>query len=223
MSDGLNFVAIDFETANAKMDSACALGAVLVEDGKIVERRYSLIDPDVPFEKFCTYIHNITEERVKGMPHFSDIYATLRPMLEGRTVVAHNAEFDFAVLKASCEARGLKLPDCKPFCTVEMARSAWPELPKHRLNVLCTHFSIPLQHHNAVEDATACAQLLLLCAKQQGAKTVEELRAKLNMDKEKPEKKAPRRRRKPKGAEGAQAGQNAPQEGISGGEMGRAG
>ena len=177
----MDFVAIDFETANATPDSACALGAVVVKNGNIVERRYSLIDPGVPFEKFCTYIHNITAERVSGMPLFSNIYTRLFPLINNAVIVAHNVAFDYAVLKASCESRGLPLPNCSPFCTVEMAQKAWPDLPRHKLNSLCTHFSIALNHHNAADDATACAQLLLLCAKEQHVKSIEALRAKLNL------------------------------------------
>lgn len=70
----MNFVAIDFETANGSRDSACAIGAVVVRDGKIVERKYSLINPKVPFQKFCTYIHGITDLAVRKAPTFEDIY-----------------------------------------------------------------------------------------------------------------------------------------------------
>lgn len=172
----INFVAIDFETANSQRDSACALGAVLVQDGKIIDRRYTLINPNVPFHYFCTQIHGILEEDVSFSPTFSDIYPMLFKMLDKQVVVAHNASFDIAVLKASCENRHLPMPDVTPFCTVEMARKAWPELPKHRLNSLCDVFNIPLKHHNAVADATACAMLLLRCAEENKVSDTYELR-----------------------------------------------
>lgn len=172
----MDFVAIDFETANAQLDSVCALGIAIVRDSKIVERKYSLVNPEKPFEKFCTYIHNITAARVEGMPTFNDLYPKLFEILDGQYVVAHNASFDYGVLKASCESRGLPLPDCRLFCTVAMSQKAWPELPKHKLSALCEAFSLDLNHHNAVDDATACAQILLRCAKEKKAGSIPELK-----------------------------------------------
>ncbi len=173
----LNFVAIDFETANANRDSACALGAVIVQNGVIVDRRYSLIKPKGDFQKFCTYIHGIDAAAVRNAPSFSDIYPTVFRMLDGQTVVAHNASFDIAVLRASCENRNLLMPNIESFCTVEMARKAWPNLSKYKLNLLCEEFSLPLKHHNAIEDATACGMILLKCAQEYHASSVEELQA----------------------------------------------
>ena len=175
----MDFVAIDFETANGSRNSACALGAVVVREGKIVDRRYSLIDPQVPFQRYCTYIHGITEGVVKGMPTFSDIYPAVYKLLNNQVVVAHNAPFDIAVLRASCESRGLEMPKCDPFCSVEMSRTAWPELPHHRLNSLAEEFHLSLNHHNAIGDASVCAELVLLCADQMGANNIDELRGML--------------------------------------------
>lgn len=172
----INFVAIDFETANASRDSACALGAAIVRDGQIVDRRYTLLRPDVPFQRFCTYIHGIHESDVVHSPRFDDIYPTLFALLNEQTVAAHNASFDIAVLQASCRSRGLHMPQIESFCSVEMARKAWPELPKHKLNALCAAFSLPLKHHNAVEDATACAAIILRCAQELGVDSLDALR-----------------------------------------------
>jgi DNA polymerase-3 subunit epsilon len=175
----MDFVAIDFETANGSRNSACSLGVVIVKQGRIVDRRYSLINPQTNFQRYCTYIHGITESAVKNAPTFSDIYPVLFDMLNGQVLVAHNAPFDVAVLKASCDGRGLATPRVDPFCSVEMARIAWPELPHHRLNSLAEQFHLDLRHHNAIGDATACAQLVLLCADQFGANNIAELRGML--------------------------------------------
>jgi len=175
----MDFVAIDFETANGSRNSACSLGVVIVEKGRIVDRRYSLINPQTSFQRYCTYIHGITESAVKTAPAFSDIYPVLFNMLDGQVLVAHNAPFDVAVLKASCDGRGLAMPRVDPFCSVEMSRVAWPELAHHRLNSLAEQFGLDLRHHNAIGDATACAQLVLLCADQFGANNIAELRGML--------------------------------------------
>lgn len=175
----MNFVAIDFETANGSRNSACALGVVVIEDGRMTQRRYSLINPQMPFSRYCSYIHGITPPAVKNAPTFSDIYPEVYRLLHNKIVVAHNAPFDIAVLRASCEARGLEMPNVEPFCSVEMSRTAWPELPHHRLNSLAEEFDLPLNHHNAIGDATVCAQLVLLCADNFGANNMTELKGML--------------------------------------------
>ncbi len=71
------------------------------------------------------------------------------------------------------------MPKVDPFCSVEMSRVAWPELAHHRLNSLAEQFGLDLRHHNAIGDATACAQLVLLCADQFGANNIAELRGML--------------------------------------------
>lgn len=171
----INFVAIDFETANSKPDSACAVGAVVVRDGVIIDRRYSLINPLVSFSTFCTNIHGIQESTVKNAPYFEDIHTPLYKILNGQIFAAHNASFDANVLRISCENRNLAVPSITVFDSVEMSRKAWPELAHHRLNALCEYFQLPLKHHNAIEDATACALLILRCAEQMHANSLDEL------------------------------------------------
>ena len=171
----MDFVAIDFETANSQRDSACALGAVVIKNDKIVERRYSLINPHVEFHRYCTKVHGITKEAVASSPSFQDIYPVVFKMLDNCDLFAHNASFDAAVLKASCESRGLETPAFNQYCSVEMSRKAWPELTYHRLDALCEHFNITFKHHNAIEDATACALIVLIAAKEFNASTPKEL------------------------------------------------
>lgn len=173
----LNFVAIDFETANEQRDSACALGLAIVSNGEIIDRRYSLLNPQVNFQEYCTVIHGITEDVVRKAPKFQDIHPVLYRLLNGKTVAAHNALFDVGVLRASCESRKLKMPNFIMFDSVDMSRKAWPELPHHRLNYLAEEFNLPLKHHNAVEDATACALLILTAAKQFEVDSIEDLKA----------------------------------------------
>lgn len=186
----LNFIAIDFETASASRDSACSLGAVTVRDGVIVDRRYSLIKPNGPFSEFCIRVHGITEKDVETAPTFSDIYPVVYKLLNNQVVVAHNANFDIGVLRASCESRNLLMPNVTPFCTVDMSRIAWPDLPKHKLNTLCDEFHFPLNHHNAIADATACGQILLRCADELHATSIEDLQNTLAKRKAKQQRKA---------------------------------
>lgn len=154
------FVAIDFETADYGRDSACSVALVRVDHGRVVASANRLIRP--PRRDFMfTGIHGITWRDVQREPVFADVWAAVSPLLEGATaLVAHNASFDKSVLNACCLAAGMEAPPLPFACTVRIARSTWG-LTVAKLDVVCAHLGIPLQHHDALSDASACARIVL--------------------------------------------------------------
>jgi DNA polymerase-3 subunit epsilon len=154
------FVAIDFETADHGADSACAVGLALVERGRLTASAYHLIRP--PRRRFTfTWVHGLTWGDVAGAPTFAELWPTLERFLNrGEALVAHNAGFDRAVLRACCAAAGVAPPPLPFLCTVRLARSAWSVRPT-RLPDVCRHLAIGLNHHDALSDARACAQILI--------------------------------------------------------------
>jgi DNA polymerase-3 subunit epsilon len=154
------FVAIDFETADAGRDSACAVGLVRVEGGEIVRREQRLIRP--PRSRFeFTWVHGITWEDVRGEPPFGRVWPELAGILEGAEfLAAHNAGFDRSVLSSCCRAADLPAPALPFECTMRLARRAWGIRPT-RLPDVCGRLGIELRHHDALSDAEACARILL--------------------------------------------------------------
>jgi DNA polymerase-3 subunit epsilon len=160
------FAAIDFETADPGRDSACAIGVVRVERGRITERVHRLIRPPCPHVEF-TWVHGITWAQVKDEPRFGEVWRDLVPLLEGTEfLAAHNASFDRSVLRACCAAAGLPEPSTPFECTVKLARRTW-DLRPAKLPDVCRHLRIPLRHHDALSDAEACARIVL-AARAQG-------------------------------------------------------
>ena len=154
------FVAIDFETADRGRDSACAVGLVRVEGGKIVFTESRLIRPPRRDFEF-TYIHGITWSMVANEPDFSEIWPAMAPILDGATfLAAHNAAFDRSVLYTCCKSAGLEPPPISFQCTVALARKQWGLYPT-KLPTVCRHLGIDLNHHDPGSDATACAQIIL--------------------------------------------------------------
>ncbi|NQW02265.1 MAG: 3'-5' exonuclease [Rhodospirillales bacterium] len=155
------FTAIDFETADHGRDSACAVAAVTVADDEIIDRYVQLIRPPRA-DFFFTHIHGISWEDVETSPTFADIWPALSEFLAPSDfLVAHNAGFDRSVLNKCCQTSDIAIPDKRFACTVKAARSAWRDLPSHKLNIVCDHLSIPLQHHDALSDAEACARIAI--------------------------------------------------------------
>ena len=75
-------------------------------------------------------------------------------------LVAHNASFDKGVLHACCETANVSPPKHEFLCTMQMAREKW-NLSSARLPVVCERLKIPLDHHNALSDAEACAKIAM--------------------------------------------------------------
>jgi DNA polymerase-3 subunit epsilon len=156
----MNFLAIDFETANYFRDSACAVGLVRVENNKIVEKVSYIIRPPSNWFVF-TYIHGLTWNDVKNEPHFGEIWEKVHPLFRNIDfLVAHNATFDKSVLKACCERYRISPPTLSFQCTMQLSRALWKIYPTD-LESVCRHFRIPLKHHDALSDTIACAKIMI--------------------------------------------------------------
>lgn len=155
-----SFIALDFETADQRPDSACAIGLVRVEHGQIVKRVYHLIRP--PRSRIIfSHIHGIYWRDVADQPTFADLWPVLAPEFDGvQFIAAHNAPFDRGVLNACCLATGVDMPAAPFKCTVQLARKVWNIRPT-RLSNVCDYLHIPLNHHHAGSDAEACARIVI--------------------------------------------------------------
>ncbi len=158
----MDFVAIDFETANYERDSACSIGWAVVRNDAVVSNGVRLIRPPYRhFEYRFTELHGLTWEDVATAPTFGDLWPELHELLEGQMLAAHNAPFDMGVLAALLDRYRLRSPKSSYFCTCVLARRAWPELPNHKLGTVARHLGIPLNHHQAESDAVACARIAI--------------------------------------------------------------
>ncbi len=179
----LDFVAIDFETANKDAASAISLAAVTVENGKITKRAYSLIKPPTDyFEPEFIDIHGITPKMVEGKPTFDTLWpAIYERHLKGKMIIAHNAKFDMGVLKGMLEYYRIQVPSMTYACTVKISRKVWPELVNHRLNTVGNFLGYDFHHHQALDDAQVCAQIAVAAARQEHVNSMSELLDKLHL------------------------------------------
>ena len=99
---------------------------------------------------------------VEDAPYFGEIWSDIREMIEDtEMLLAHNAAFDISVLRACITIEDIKTSIPPHFCTVKMARAKLPFLQNHKLNTVCNHFNIELDHHEALSDARGCAGIAL--------------------------------------------------------------
>ena len=155
------YVAFDVETPNRYNSRMSAIGLSVIENGRIVQDFFSLVDPEQPFDWFNSQLTGINEETVFGAPDFPTVWKRIEPMMSRGVLVAHNASFDMSVLKKCLESYEIEWKPCvEGICTVRMGRSLLPGI-SHKLNDLCDHFGIGLDHHRADSDSRACAEILL--------------------------------------------------------------
>lgn len=156
-----DFVAIDFETANNNKSSICSCGIVMVKDGEVQEKKHFLIRPNVlKFNKRNTDIHGLSIKDVEDKPTFDKLWPEIKEFINDELVVAHNASFDLTALRAVLDSYRLDYPNIDYICTVHLAKKTVKDVANHKLNTLAQHFSIPLNHHDALSDAEACARLV---------------------------------------------------------------
>ena len=153
-----DFAAIDFETANCERSSVCSVGVVIVRNGEIVDRFYSLIKPEPEYYNYwCTRVHGLTAQDTDNAPIFPDIWKQVEPLIEGLPLVAHNKAFDESCLKAAFRTYQMDYPDYEFYCTCIASRKVWPG-GHHNLDIIAERCGYILEnHHNALADAEACA------------------------------------------------------------------
>jgi DNA polymerase-3 subunit epsilon len=153
------FIAIDFETANPKRVSACALGYVKVSNCEIVETKGYLIKPVGGHAPFQSKIHGIKDEHTFDKPEFRRLFPEIKDILN-LPLVAHSL-FDKQVLNALSDHFHLEL-SFEYVDSSSIAREKLPDLKNYKLKTLAKHFRLPaFKHHDATEDAIACAKIFL--------------------------------------------------------------
>ena len=150
-----SFTAIDFETAQGYRWSICQVGLVRVENGIITKELDILVQPpDNYYWTNFTAIHGISAKDTVSSPTFNLIWDKIAPYIVSQNVIAHNGfGFDFPVLNKTLEYYGIMPPEYNKFCTYKIYRD--------NLASLCSKYGISLNHHDALSDAKACAELFL--------------------------------------------------------------
>lgn len=156
------YVAFDVETPNRTSNRMSAIGITVIEDGAVAGDFYSLVNPETYFDYFNVQLTGIDEEVVRNAPTFPELWSRIEPLMSSGTLVAHNASFDMRVLKRCLLDYDLNWHGEVPYlCTMQIGRRVLPGMRSHKLDVLCNHYGIELDHHHAGSDSRACAQILL--------------------------------------------------------------
>ena len=157
------FVVFDLETTgfSNKNDKITEIGAVKVKNFEIVDRFNELINPekDIPYK--VQELTGITNDLIKDKPTIEEILPKFMEFVGDSVLVAHNAEFDIGFINQKCKEMNIEFKN-KSVDTLMLARILLPHLKRFKLNNLTKELGIPLHnHHRAVDDAAATAQIFI--------------------------------------------------------------
>ena len=175
----MRFVAVDFETANGFVGSICAVGLAVISGGTIEESRFWLVKPHKDhrrFDSFNVAIHGIRAQDVAGALEFDALYRQeILPRITGNVVAAHNAAFDMSALRHVLDLYHIGYPDIRYVCTCKASLKTWEDLENHRLDTVSRFLNFTFKHHDALEDALACANILTEVFRKHQTDDLEEL------------------------------------------------
>ena len=159
------YVVFDIETTGLSLtrDMITEIGAIKIENGIIIDEYNQLINPEMSIPEKITEITGITNDMVKDKPTIKEILPDFKVFIEDSVLVAHNASFDTGFLREQFFRNGDVL-DNPILDTLELTRALFPNLKSHKLNIVAKHLNVSLiNHHRAVDDAKATAEIFLKC------------------------------------------------------------
>lgn len=160
----MRLAGLDFETANFRRGSICAVGCAVIEDSVVHSSREWLVYPHQGYRWVLpefTAIHGLSHWDIKDAPTFPEVWVELLPMLlSADCVIIHNAPFDLGHLRSVLELYQLPPVSFYYADSVTITRQRIPGLSSYSLNSVAAHFGIDFKHHNALEDALTCAKII---------------------------------------------------------------
>ena len=177
-----DYVVFDLETTgfSPETNRIIEIGAVKVQNGKIVDKFSTFVNPQVPIPFRIEQLTSINDSMVIDAPVIADIHPEFMKFCEGCVMVAHNADFDMSFIKKNCQR--LDIP-CKPTIvdTVALARVLLPNLNRFKLDTVAKALGVSLEnHHRAVDDAGCTAEIFVKfieMLRDRGMSTLDEVNA----------------------------------------------
>ena len=172
------YAILDIETTGGQFnEEGITEIAIYKFDGhEIVDQFISLVNPEIPIQPFVVKLTGINDAMLRSAPKFFEVAKRIIEMTNDCVLVAHNAEFDYRILRTEFRRLGYDFKQ-KTLCTVELSKKLLPEQTSHSLGKLVRALGIPMaDRHRASGDALATVKLFkLLLDKDLNKEIVKEL------------------------------------------------
>ena len=170
----MKYAILDIETTGGKYNEEGITEIAIYQfDGhEVTDQFISLINPEIPIQPFVVNLTGINNAMLTTAPKFYEVAKRIVEITENCIIVAHNAVFDYRILRTEFERLGFSF-ERKSLCTVELAQQLLPNQKSYSLGKLVRSLGIPLSdRHRANGDALATVQLFKLLLSKDSAKTI---------------------------------------------------
>ena len=152
----VTFVVFDTETTgfSPTTDRIVEVGVVKFRNGKVIEEKSWLINPqrDIPY--WATKVHGINNAMVKDKPTFQEIYPEFQEFIRGSVLMAHNARFDISFVKAEAKRAGEPMPPNAVIDSLSLFRKWYPKSTSHSVEAVARASEIKTDTlHRAMADS----------------------------------------------------------------------
>lgn len=158
------YAILDIETTGGKFNEEGITEIAIYQfDGQSVTDQFiSLVNPEQPIQEYVVKLTGISNKMLRNAPKFHEVAKRIIEITENCTLVAHNASFDYRMLKLEFKRLGYEY-ERDSICTVDLSKTLLPEAPSYKLGKLVKSLGIPLSdRHRANGDALATVQLFKL-------------------------------------------------------------
>ncbi|MEW2922300.1 exonuclease domain-containing protein [Muricauda sp. ANG21] len=168
------YAILDIESTGGKYNEEGIMEIAIHRfDGrKVVDKFICLINPEREIQPFVSKLTGINNKMLRSAPKFHEVAKRIVEITEGATLVAHNAQFDYRILRTEFRRLGYDFQR-KTLCTVDLSKQMLPEAESHSLGKLARSLGIPMSdRHRANGDAIATLKLFKLLLGKDSDKSI---------------------------------------------------
>ncbi len=174
------YVIFDLETTGLSPvnDRIIEIGAVKMCGGKVTDSFSTFVNPQIPIPFNIESLTGISDSMVENAGTIEEILPEFLEFCKGAVMVAHNAGFDVGFIKEKTDAILGRKFECTVVDTVALSRALLPSLGKFTLDHVAKALGVPpFNHHRAVDDAEACADIFAALIDKLRARGINDLDA----------------------------------------------
>ncbi len=168
------YAILDIESTGGKYNEEGIMEIAIHRfDGQnVVDKFIALIDPEREIQPFVAKLTGINNKMLRSAPKFHEVAKRIIEITEGAILVAHNAQFDYRILRTEFRRLGYDFQR-KTLCTVDLSKQLIPEAESHSLGKLVRSLGIAVSdRHRANGDALATLKLFRLLLVKDSNKTI---------------------------------------------------
>lgn len=173
----------DIEVLNQDPASICAIGIVELENQQVISTYYSLIKPrNLSYDVYRYKVHKIKSAQLIHERSFEEVWKDIQHYFEDRIVVSHDIQGDMMNLRAVLKQNHISYPHLYMSCTNVLAHLVYPHIHKYNLKELSQISGFEFQAHRALDDAKACAHILIEMLNHEHQETLVELHHQFHLE-----------------------------------------